>query len=143
MSQKSPPAMRAGPKGIIFPNPRRPRTAMRMVKIQEKRTMTKSEGAPKVAPRTASRSTSPMPIASRGMVAEVVFPSSDLRFSISNFSPSTRMWSSLISNHFAVRVMPSMLSSVTPLRIILSVLRKKMSDQGMTSSPMTKHISSS
>lgn len=83
--------MRAGPKGIILPNPSLPSMAIRMVKMQENRTMTRSEGAPNVAPRTARRSTSPMPMASRGMVAEVVLPSRDLSSSMSSFSPSTRM----------------------------------------------------
>lgn len=83
--------MSAGPKGIILPNPSLPNAAMRMVKMQEKRTMMRSEGAPNVAPRTARRSTSPMPMASRGMVAEVVLPSRDVRSSMLIFSPSTRM----------------------------------------------------
>lgn len=83
--------MRAGPKGIILPNPSLPSRAMSMVKRHEKRTMTRSDGAPKMAPSTARRSTSPMPIASRGMVAEVVLPSSEASSSMSIFSPSIMM----------------------------------------------------
>lgn len=118
-----PPAMSAGPKGMGLAKPSLPRVAMRMVKIQEKRTMTRREGAPKVAPRTARRSTSPMPMASRGIVAEVVLPSRDLSSSISIFLPSTRMWVALISRSLAEVDLPSMLRWVRPSIMSLSVLR--------------------
>lgn len=64
---------------------------MSRAKAQAKRTMSSSDGGPKVAPRTASRSTSPIPIASLGTVADVVLPARESMFSISYRSVSRRM----------------------------------------------------
>lgn len=66
--------MSAGPKGIGLLRPSLPMRAMNMVNRHENRTMRRSAGAPNMAPRTARRSTSPIPMASRGMVADVVLP---------------------------------------------------------------------
>lgn len=83
-----PPAINEGPNGIILLKPIFPNRAMMMANRQEKSTMTSSAGAPKVAPSTANKSTSPIPIASRGTMAEVVLPLRESKFSISYRSVS-------------------------------------------------------